>query len=84
MGITGDNDREAILDMARKLNEIKGKGEEHVVQELLVSIPHAELSMISAMHGVRRTATERHHSVELVGVTYLRRGVTPHVLHAVH
>ena len=45
MGIDDDGDREELLELAGRL---KGRGERDVVQKLLVSIPHAELSIISS------------------------------------
>jgi len=45
MGIDDNYDREYLLELAGRL---EGRGERDVVQELLVSIPHAELSIISS------------------------------------
>ena len=45
IGVHDDDDRQEFLELAGRL---KGRGERHVVQELLVSIPHAELSIISS------------------------------------
>ena len=45
VGIEDSYDREYLLELAGRL---KGRGDRDVVQELLVSIPHAELSIISS------------------------------------
>ena len=45
MKIKNVGHRQKLLDLAGRL---EGRGERDIVQELLVSIPHAELSIISS------------------------------------